>query len=263
MKKALQIFLTGIMLLNILSGYAQLHPNQSAKNSKLKKMKVLFVLTSHDALGNTGEKTGFWIEEFATPYYSLTDQGIDVTIASPKGGQPPIDPKSNLPDYSTASTKRFQGDVKTQEKLKNSVVLKTVDQKNFDAMFYPGGHGPLWDLAEDQNSIKLIESFYANNKPIAFVCHAPGVLKNVKDKNGDFLVKGKKVAGFKNTEEEGVKLQDIVPFLVENVLKQNGALYQSGDDWKPFIVTDGLLITGQNPASSEGVAEKLLEYLKK
>jgi putative intracellular protease/amidase len=262
MKTGRKIFLTAMLLLSIFSVYAQSTAHASAKKTKSKKMKVLFVLTSHDQLGNTGEKTGFWIEEFATPYYTLTDQGIDVTIASPKGGQPPIDPKSNQPEFSTPSTKRFNGDPQTQNKLAHTVALKDVDQKNFDAVFYPGGHGPLWDLAEDKVSIRLIESFYNNSKPVAFVCHAPGVLKDVKDKTGAYLVKGKKVTGFKNTEEAAVKLTDVVPFLLEDVLKQRGAEFQSGDDWKPFVVTDGQLITGQNPASSEAVAEKLLEYLK-
>ena len=263
MKTGRNIFLTVVLFLSILTGYAQSTAHASAKKTNLKKMKVLFVLTSHDQLGNTGEKTGFWIEEFATPYYTLTDQGIDVTIASPKGGQPPIDPKSNKPEFSTPATKRFYEDQQTQNKLANTVVLKDVDQKNFDAVFYPGGHGPLWDLAEDKRSVQLIESFYNNNKPIAFVCHAPGVLKDVKDKSGAYLVKGKKVTGFKNTEEAAVQLTDVVPFLLEDVLQQRGAQFQSGDDWKPFIVTDGLLITGQNPASSEAVAEKLIEYLKR
>jgi putative intracellular protease/amidase len=235
--------------------------DQSLTKSKLKNMKVLFVLTSHDQLGNTGEKTGFWIEEFATPYYALTDQGIEVTIASPKGGQPPIDPKSNLPDYSTTSTKRFFSDAQTQKKLSQSVALKNVNPKDYDAVFYPGGHGPLWDLAEDNTSVKLIEDFYNSNKPVAFVCHAPGVLKNVKDRSGVPIVKGKKVTGFKNSEEAAVKLTNVVPFLVEDMLKANGGLYLHGDDWKPFVTQDGLLITGQNPASSELVAEKLIQYL--
>jgi putative intracellular protease/amidase len=259
MKNAIKIVVLGIFLGIQTIAHAQ-HANQS-RNSKLKKMKVLFVLTSHDQLGNTGEKTGFWIEEFATPYYVLNDQGIDITIASPKGGQPPIDPKSNLPDYSTASTKRFHADVQTQKKLSQTLMLKDVNQKDYDAVFYPGGHGPLWDLAEDKNSIALIEAFYNNSKPVALVCHAPAALKNVKDKSGTALVKGKKVTGFTNTEEAAVKLTDVVPFLVENMLKEKGGIYLRGDDWKPYVTEDGLLITGQNPASSELVAEKLLQYL--
>lgn len=224
-------------------------------------MKVLFVLTSHDQLGNTGEKTGFWVEEFAAPYYALADKGVDITIASPKGGQPPIDPKSNLPESSTPATKRFYGDEAVQQKLRQSLMLKDLNQKDFDAVFYPGGHGPLWDLAEDKNSAGLIESFYNNNKPIAFVCHAPAVLKNVKDKQGAPLVKGKKVTGFSNTEEAAVQLTTVVPFLLEDMLKAKGATYLKGDNWKPYAVEDGLLITGQNPASSELVAEKLMVLL--
>lgn len=224
-------------------------------------MKILFVLTSHDQLGNTGEKTGFWIEEFATPYYALTDKGFEITIASPRGGQPPIDPKSNLPDYATPSTKRFNEDKATQKKLRESLSLKDVKQEDYDAVFYPGGHGPLWDLSQDKNSIKLIETFYANNKPVSFVCHAPAALKNVKDKTGAPLVKGKQVTGFTNAEESAVALTDVVPFLVENMLKENGGVYSSASNWSPYAVQDGMLITGQNPASSELVAEKLAATL--
>lgn len=230
---------------------------QKRKNMK----KVLFVLTSHDQLGNTGKKTGFWIEEFAAPYYTLIDNGYEVTIASPLGGQPPIDPKSDDPSAATEDTKRFDTDKKLQEKLKNSHKLSEMNQKDFDAVFYPGGHGPLWDLANDANSIALIESFYTNNKPVSFVCHAPGALKNVKI-NGDYLVKGKKVTGFSNTEEEAVGLTEVVPFLLEDVLQQNGATYSKGADWEVYAVEDGLLITGQNPASSKLVAEKLITKLK-
>ncbi|MFD2908459.1 type 1 glutamine amidotransferase domain-containing protein [Flavobacterium ardleyense] len=224
--------------------------------------KVLFVLTSHEDLGNTGEKTGFWIEEFAAPYYELIDQGIEVTIASPLGGQPPIDPKSADPSSATEDTKRFDNDKALQEKLANSVKLATINQADFDAVFYPGGHGPLWDLASDENSIALIESFYTNNKPVAFVCHAPGALKNVKV-NGDFLVKGKKVTGFTNEEEEAVGLTKVVPFLLEDALIANGAVYSKEANWEPYAVEDGLLITGQNPASSKLVAQKLVQHLKK
>lgn len=224
--------------------------------------KVLFVLTSHEDLGNTGEKTGFWIEEFAAPYYELIDQGIEVTIASPLGGQPPIDPKSADPSSATEDTKRFDNDKTLQEKLANSVKLATINQADFDAVFYPGGHGPLWDLVSDKNSIALIESFYTNNKPVAFVCHAPGALKNVKV-NGDYLVKGKKVTGFTNEEEEAVGLTKVVPFLLEDALIANGAVYSKGANWEPYAVEDGLLITGQNPASSKLVAQKLLQQLKK
>jgi putative intracellular protease/amidase len=234
----------------------------SATAQKTKKMKkVLFVVTSNDKLGNTGEKTGFWSEEFAAPYYELLDKGVEITIASPLGGQPPIDPKSADPSSATEDTKRFDADKTLQEKLKNTHKLSTINQKDYDAVFYPGGHGPLWDLVEDKSSIALIESFYTHNKPVAFVCHAPAVLKNVKVK-GDYLVKGKKVTGFTNTEEEAVGLTKVVPFLLEDALTQNGAKFSKGENWQPYAVEDGLLITGQNPASSKLVAGKLLEQLK-
>ncbi|MBK0369388.1 type 1 glutamine amidotransferase domain-containing protein [Flavobacterium agrisoli] len=223
--------------------------------------KVVFVLTSHDQLGDTGKKTGFWVEEFAAPYYALTDNGFEVTIASPLGGQPPIDPKSDDPDAATEDTKRFDSDKALQEKLKNTVKLADINQADFDAVFYPGGHGPLWDLANDQNSIALIESFYNHNKPVSFVCHAPAALKNVKV-NGDYLVSGKKVTGFSNSEEEAVGLFNVVPFLLEDVLQEKGGIYSKGTDWGVYAVEDGLLITGQNPASSKLVAEKLMAQLK-
>lgn len=233
----------------------------NAQKKKSKNMKkVLFVLTSHDKLGDTGEKTGFWIEEFAAPYYTLVDNGYEVTIASPLGGQPPIDPKSDDKSAATEDTKRYDADVALQNKLKNSHKLSEVNQKDYDAVFYPGGHGPLWDLATDATSIALIEDFYTNNKPVSFVCHAPGALKNVKV-NGEYLVKGKKVTGFSNTEEDAVGLTDVVPFLLENELKANGADYSKGADWGVYAVEDGLLITGQNPASSKLVAEKLMAQL--
>lgn len=222
--------------------------------------KVLFVVTSHDKLGNTGEKTGFWTEELAAPYYELLDQGVEITIATPLGGQPPIDPKSADPASATEDTKRFDADTVLLEKLKHTKKLSEVNQADYDAVFYPGGHGPLWDLANDKNSIALIESFYTNNKPVAFVCHAPGVLKDVKI-NGEYLVKGKKVTGFANTEEEAVGLTKVVPFLLEDELQKNGASYSKGADWGAYAVEDGLLITGQNPASSKLVAEKLLTQL--
>ncbi|MEM6721088.1 MAG: type 1 glutamine amidotransferase domain-containing protein [Bacteroidota bacterium] len=224
--------------------------------------KVLFVLTSHDQLGTTGEKTGFWIEEFAAPYYALKDQNVAITLASPKGGQPPIDPKSNDEAFQTPATKRFDTDAETKQLLANTLKLAAVNEADYDAVFYPGGHGPLWDLSEDTNSIKLIESFYKNNKPVAAVCHAPAVLKNAKNVDGTPLVKGKKVTGFSNTEEAAVQLTDIVPFLVEDMLKENGGEYSKAADWSSHALRDSLLITGQNPASSEKVAELLLEALK-
>ena len=224
--------------------------------------KVLFVLTSHEDLGNTGEKTGFWIEEFAAPYYMLKEEGIEITLASPKGGQPPIDPKSNEPDFQTPATVRFNQDKETQEILSNTVKLETANQRDFDAVFYPGGHGPMWDLAEDKNSIALIEDFYNNNKTVAAVCHAPAVLKNTKNTDGTPLVKGKKVTGFTNGEEDAVQLTSVVPFLIEDMMKENGAIYSKKADWNPYAVEDGLLITGQNPASSVLVAEILLKRLK-
>ncbi|AZI32542.1 type 1 glutamine amidotransferase domain-containing protein [Kaistella carnis] len=226
-------------------------------------MKILFVLTSHDQLGNTGEKTGFWIEEFASPYYYLVDKGVDVTLASPKGGQPPIDPTSDKPENQTESTIRFKADKELQEKLSKTHKLSEVSSDDYDAVFYPGGHGPLWDLAESETSAKLIESFYNSNKPVSFVCHAPAALKHVKNTDGEPLVKGKKVTGFTNTEEELVKLTDVVPFLVEDMLKENGGIYSKKGDFEEYAIEDGLLITGQNPASSEKVAEMLLAKLQK
>ena len=223
--------------------------------------KVLFVLTSHDELGNSGHKTGFWIEEFAAPYYALLDKGVNITIASPKGGQPPIDPKSDQPDASTAATERFKKDSATQEKLAHTLLLADVKEADYDAVFYPGGHGPLWDLAEDTHSARLIESFFNHQKPVAAVCHAPSVFKYTRNLMGHPLVEGKKVTGFSNEEEAAVQLTDIVPFLLEDMLKANGAHYSSIANWQPYAVQDGLLITGQNPASSELVAEKLLALL--
>ena len=224
-------------------------------------MKILFVLTSHSALGNTGKKTGFWIEEFATPYYVLADAGAVITIASPKGGQPPVDPKSELSDAQTPSTERFYKDNVLIDKVAYSFKLSTIKQEDFDAVFYPGGHGPLWDLATDKDSIHLIEAFYNHQKPIAFVCHAPAALVNVKIKNGESLVKGKELTSFSNTEEEAVKLTQVVPFLLEDELKKHGALYSKGNDWASYVKQDGLLITGQNPASSGAVAQLLLKTL--
>ncbi|MBL4745676.1 MAG: type 1 glutamine amidotransferase domain-containing protein [Flavobacteriaceae bacterium] len=225
--------------------------------------KVLVVLTSHDELGATGHKTGFWIEEFATPYYILKDNGIEITLASPKGGQPPIDPKSEEASFQTPSTERYNIDKEVQELLANTLKLETINHLDYDAVFYPGGHGPLWDLAEDKNSIALIEGFYKSNKPVASVCHAPGIFKHTKNDDGSPLVKGKKVTGFTNEEEEAVQLTTIVPFLVEDMLKSNGAIYSKKAAWSPYALEDGLLITGQNPASSELVALLLVKQLKK
>ncbi|MGE8426699.1 MAG: type 1 glutamine amidotransferase domain-containing protein [Sphingobacterium sp.] len=228
---------------------------------KKDKLKVLVVLTSHDQLGDTGEKTGFWIEEFAAPYYVLQDSGVDVTIASPKGGQPPIDPKSALPDFQTEATKRFDADKELQIKLANSIPLDHINEQDYDAVFYPGGHGPLWDLTNDKTSIALIESFWAHNKPVAAVCHAPAVFRYVKDGNGQPLVKDKKVTGFSNSEEEAVQLTDVVPFLVEDELVKLGAQYSKREDWHSYVVKDGHLITGQNPGSSEETAKALFTLL--
>jgi len=221
-------------------------------------MKVLIVLTSHEELGNTGEKTGFWIEEFAAPYYVLADAGAELTIASPKGGQPPVDPKSESADSQTTATKRFYGDYDLIDKVAHTFKLSEVNEADFDAVFYPGGHGPLWDLATDPISIALIENFYKNNKPVAFVCHAPAALLKVKTADGEPLVKDKEVTGFSDTEEEAVKLSKVVPFLLEDELKKLGSHYSKGDNWSSYVKEDGLLITGQNPASSEAVAKLLL-----
>jgi len=225
-------------------------------------MKILFVLTSHSALGNTGKKTGFWIEEFATPYYVLADAGAIITIASPKGGQPPIDPSSELAAAQTPTTARFHKDEVLLAKVADTVKLDTVKQEDYDAIFYPGGHGPLWDLATDKNSIALIEAFYNHQKPVVFVCHAPAALVNVKAKNGEPLVKGKKLTGFSNTEEEAIQLTKVVPFLLEDELKKLGGLYSKGKDGGSHVEQDGLLFTGQNAQSSEAIAQLLLEALK-
>ena len=224
-------------------------------------MKILMVLTSHDKLGDTGEKTGFWLEEFAAPYYVLKDAGADITLASPKGGQPPLDPKSDADDAQTEATKRFKADDAAQSVLAETLVLSEIKADDFDAVFYPGGHGPLWDLAEDKDSIRLLEAFAHSDRPIGAVCHAPAIFKHPKAKSGDPLVSGKAVTGFTNTEEEGVGLTDVVPFLVEDMLKANGGKYEKGDDWASFVVVDGKLVTGQNPASSEEAAKKLLSLI--
>ena len=223
-------------------------------------MKILMVLTSHDTLGNTGEKTGFWLEEFAAPYYVFKDTGATLTLASPKGGQPPLDSKSDEPDFQTEATRRFQADKVAQDALANTLKLAQVQPADYDAVFYPGGHGPLWDLAEDRDSINLIETLYTAGKPVAAVCHAPAVFRHTRV-HGQPLVKGKKVTGFTNSEEAAVGLTDVVPFLVEDMLKDSGGQYSKLDDWQPYAVTDGNLITGQNPASSEAAAKALLKRM--
>jgi putative intracellular protease/amidase len=223
--------------------------------------KVLMVLTSHDRLGDTGKQTGFWLEEFAAPYYVLRDAGIEITLASPKGGQPPVDPKSDDPKAETPAMIRFRGDREAQRALANTVKLSTVTADEFDAVFYPGGHGPLWDLAEDRSSIALIETLYAAGKPVAAVCHGPAVLRHAKGPDGAPLVKGKSVTGFTNSEEAAVELTNVVPFLVEDALKADGGRYTRTGDWGVHTVVDGNLITGQNPASSESTAKALLEQL--
>ncbi|UVW29309.1 type 1 glutamine amidotransferase domain-containing protein [Massilia sp. H6] len=226
-------------------------------------MKILMVMTSHDKLGDTGKKTGFWLEEFAAPYYLMKDAGAKITVVSPNGGQPPLDPTSDEPDAQTDATRRFKGDPDAQAVLANTGKLAEVSAGDFDAVFYPGGHGPLWDLAESQASIKLIETMIGAGKPVAAVCHAPGVLRHVKQPDGKPLVDGKQVAGFTNSEEKAAGLTDVVPFLVEDMLKKNGGIYSKADDWQPHVRTDGLLITGQNPASSAPAAEALLAMLNK
>ena len=225
-------------------------------------MKILIVLTSHDELGDTGRKTGFWLEEFAAPYYALKDAGAEIVLASPKGGQPPLDPKSDDPDAQTDDTRRFKDDPEAQAALASTVLLSSVKADDFDAVFYPGGHGPLWDLANDADSIALIEAFAKADKPTGFVCHAPGVLRSVNAANGQPLVHGRKVTGFTNSEEEAVGLTEVVPFLVENVLSANGGDYSNGPDWGSYVVVDGKLVTGQNPASSREAAAALLELIE-
>lgn len=223
--------------------------------------KVLMVLTSHDQLGNTGRKTGFWLEELAAPYYTFKDAGFEVMLASPNGGQPPLDPKSNEPSFQTDDTRRFEQDAAANAQLAATLRLDSVDQSGFDTVFYPGGHGPLWDLAKDKSSIALIEAFLAAGKPVALVCHAPGVLRHVKTPEGRPLVEGKQVTGFTNSEEEGVGLTEVVPFLVEDELKAKGGVYSKGPDWASYVVRDDLLITGQNPGSSTETANVLIKAL--
>jgi len=225
-------------------------------------MKILMILTSHDRLGDTGEKTGFWLEEFAAPYYAFVDAGAEVTLASPRGGQPPLDPTSEGEEHQTESTERFRNDADAQEQLAHTVKLSDVDAKDFDAVFYPGGHGPLWDLANDRDSIDLVREFIESGRPVGAVCHAPAALTEVKSSDGGYLVAGKRVTGFTNTEEEAVGLTETVPFLVETRLGQRGGLFRRGEDWTDHVEVDGLLVTGQNPASSAPAAKALLNLLK-
>lgn len=226
-------------------------------------MKILMVLTSHDQLGNTGRKTGFWLEEFAAPYYTFKDAGVEIVLASPKGGQPPLDPKSDEPDAQTEATHRFRADPATIKALASTLKLADAAKGEYDAVFYPGGHGPLWDLAEDKDSIALIERTYNAGKPVGAVCHAPAVFRHTRDKDGQSLVKGKSVTGFTNSEEAAVGLTDVVPFLVEDMLKANGGHYSKKADWQSYAITDGHLVTGQNPASSVAAAEAVLTLLRK
>jgi putative intracellular protease/amidase len=226
-------------------------------------MKILMVLTSHDQLGNTGKKTGFWLEEFAAPYYVFKDAGADITLASPKGGQPPLDPKSDAPDAQTDATRRFKADAESQRALAATAPLASVRLDEYDGVFYPGGHGPLWDLAEDADSIRIIENMFKAGKPVALVCHAPGALRSTKGADGKPLVNGRKVTGFTNTEEAAVQLTEVVPFLVEDALKQSGGNFSRGPDWQSYVVSDDNLITGQNPASSEAAARELLSRLQR
>ena len=223
-------------------------------------MRILIVITSHDQLGDTGRKTGFWLEEFAAPYFVFRDASVELTLASPKGGQPPLDPKSDLPENQTPAMTRFKKDPAAQKALANTVKLSSVKSEDFDTVFYPGGHGPMWDLAEDPVSIALLESFYNSGKPIALVCHSPGVLRHVTYK-GEPLVKGKRVTGFTNGEEEEVKLTKVVPFLVEDELLRLGAIFEKVRNWQPFSIVDGQLVTGQNPASSTTAAQALFRVL--
>ena len=224
-------------------------------------MKILMILTSHDKLGDTGKKTGFWLEEFAGPYYVLLDGGAKITLASPAGGQPPLDPQSDVPDAQTKATERFKKDESAQRAPANTTKLGEIDADGFDAVFYPGGHGPLWDLAENADSQRIIETFMAEDRPLAAVCHAPAIFKHTKGADEKSLVSGRRVTGFSNTEEAGVGLTKVVPFLVEDMLKANGGHYEKGPDWGSYVVVDGKLVTGQNPASSEAAAKALIELI--
>lgn len=244
--------------INIVRKFYDLDTQKSRKRKV--NMKILMVLTSHDQLGDTGRKTGLWLEEFAAPYFVFKDAGVQLTLASPKGGQPPIDPKSDLPENQTSAMQRFKKDKQAQIDLAHTVKLADMRSDDFDSVFYPGGHGPMWDLAESPDSISLLESFYNSDKPIALVCHAPGVLRHVTYKN-EPLVKGKRVTGFTNSEEEEVQLTKVVPFLVEDELKRLGGVFEKASNWQSFVIVDGRLITGQNPASSTAGAQALLKIL--
>lgn len=225
-------------------------------------MKILMVVTSHDKLGDTGEKTGFWLEELAAPYYAFLDAGAKVTIASPRGGIPPVDPKSNLPENETGATRRFKADQAAQDDLAHSIRLSEASVDDYDAIFFPGGHGPMWDLASDPDSKALTKAFVRADKPVGAVCHAPAALADVEGNDGNFLVKGRRITGFTNAEEEAVGLTEVVPFLLEERLKERGALFSNGESWAPYVLVDGKLVTGQNPASSAPAAEALLRLLK-
>src|SRR5664279_156444 len=236
--------------------------NTSTAKRRNNNMKILLVLTSHDQLGDTGKKTGFWLEEFAAPYYVLKDAGAAITLASPKGGQPPLDPQSDLPENLTELTKRFRSDKVAQAELANTKKLADVSAAGFDAVFYPGGHGPMWDMPDNATSIALIEAFVKADKPVGAVCHAPAAFVNVRGEDGKYLVKGKRVTGFTNAEEKAVGLAEVVPFLLEDRLKERGGLYRNGADWTPHVEVDGKLVTGQNPASSGPAAKELLRLLR-
>ncbi len=253
-----------ILLLSVAIVACAKSENKPTKSKEvMKPKKVLFVTTSFDQVKANGKKTGLWIEEFATPYYALALEGIEITVATPNGGNAPIDPKSTQPEYSTESVKKFYSDPTAQKKLAQTIALKDIKAEDYDAVFYPGGHGPMWDLPDNPQSIALIKAFYEAGKPIALVCHGPAALKNVTDKNGISLVKGRKISAYTNTEESTGQTLDMVPFSLEDMLKERGAVYVKGEDWKPYSVQDGQLITGQNPASAELVAKELISNLKK
>ncbi len=258
MKQLAGLLFASLFLLSATHSNAQI--NYQKKNN-MKTKKVLFVLSSSDKVPTNEKPTGTWLEEFAAPFYYLSDKGVEITIVTPKGGNAPIDPKSELPEYSTAFVKRFKDDKTTQEKLKTTKKITNINLNDYDAVFYPGGHGPMWDLVDDKNSIHIIESFYQQHKPVALVCHAPVALVNTRSVNGEPLVKGKKIAGYSNSEEQAGQSTDLIPFLLEDKLKEKGAIYEKGADWHAFATSDGLLFTGQNPASAALVAENVYKAL--